>query len=120
MALPTWVKRGILIRISGLLSSHMGQYRALQGVLRGGPPPFQLRQSIVIESMDEAILSRTDEVTNSLVFVDVVGPKRIQDAFTKFFDPVVFSGDNQLDDVVDLSITSAKRGYVSFNMNYRK
>ena len=30
-----------------------------------------------------------------------------------------FSGDNELDDVVDLSITSAKRGYVSFNINYR-
>ena len=30
-----------------------------------------------------------------------------------------FSGNNELDDVVDLSITSAKRGYVSFNINYR-
>ena len=30
-----------------------------------------------------------------------------------------FSGHNNLDDVVDLSITSAKRGYVSFNINYR-
>jgi hypothetical protein len=30
-----------------------------------------------------------------------------------------FSGSNELDDVVDLSITSAKRGYVSFNINYR-
>ena len=30
-----------------------------------------------------------------------------------------FSGHNELDDVVDLSIASAKRGYVSFNMNYR-
>ena len=30
-----------------------------------------------------------------------------------------FSGDNELDDVVDLSIASAKRGYVSFNINYR-
>jgi len=30
-----------------------------------------------------------------------------------------FSGHNELDDVVDLSITSAKRGYVSFNINYR-
>jgi len=30
-----------------------------------------------------------------------------------------FSGHNELDDVVDLSITSAKRGYVAFNINYR-
>ena len=30
-----------------------------------------------------------------------------------------FSGHNELDDVVDLSIASAKRGYVSFNINYR-
>ena len=30
-----------------------------------------------------------------------------------------FSGNNELDDVVDLSITSAKRGYVSVNINYR-
>ena len=30
-----------------------------------------------------------------------------------------FSGHNNLDDVVDLSIASAKRGYVSFNINYR-
>ena len=30
-----------------------------------------------------------------------------------------FSGHNELDDVVDLSITAAKRGYVSFNINYR-
>ena len=30
-----------------------------------------------------------------------------------------FSGNNTADDVVDLSITSAKRGYVAFNMNYR-
>ena len=30
-----------------------------------------------------------------------------------------FSGHNELDDVVDLSITAAKRGYVSFNVNYR-
>ena len=30
-----------------------------------------------------------------------------------------FSGNNELDDVVDLSIASAKRGYVSFNINYR-
>jgi acetyl esterase/lipase len=30
-----------------------------------------------------------------------------------------FSGSNNADDVVDLSITSAKRGYVAFNMNYR-
>jgi len=30
-----------------------------------------------------------------------------------------FSGHNELDDVVDLSISAAKRGYVSFNINYR-
>ena len=30
-----------------------------------------------------------------------------------------FSGHNELDDVVELSIASAKRGYVSFNINYR-
>ena len=30
-----------------------------------------------------------------------------------------FSGHNELDDVADLSIASAKRGYVSFNINYR-
>ena len=30
-----------------------------------------------------------------------------------------FSGNNNADDMVDLSIQSAKRGYVSFNMNYR-
>jgi len=30
-----------------------------------------------------------------------------------------FSGHNELDDVVDLSIAAAKRGYVSFNINYR-
>ena len=30
-----------------------------------------------------------------------------------------FSGHNELDDVVDLSLASAKRGYVSFNINYR-
>ncbi len=30
-----------------------------------------------------------------------------------------FSGNNELDDVTALSITSAKRGYVSFNINYR-
>tara|TARA_B100000029_G_scaffold512957_1_gene611032 strand:+ start:407 stop:1543 length:1137 start_codon:yes stop_codon:yes gene_type:complete len=30
-----------------------------------------------------------------------------------------FSGHNELDDVTDLSIASAKRGYVSFNINYR-
>ena len=30
-----------------------------------------------------------------------------------------FSGNNDLDDMVDLSITSAKRGYVAFNINYR-
>ena len=30
-----------------------------------------------------------------------------------------FSGNNELDDVVDLSITAAKRGYVSFSINYR-
>ena len=30
-----------------------------------------------------------------------------------------FSGNNNLDDMVDLSITSAKRGYVAFNINYR-
>jgi len=30
-----------------------------------------------------------------------------------------FSGDNNADDMVDLSIESAKRGYVSFNANYR-
>jgi len=30
-----------------------------------------------------------------------------------------FSGHNELDDVVDLSITSAKRGYVAVNINYR-
>ena len=30
-----------------------------------------------------------------------------------------FSGHNELDDVVDLSIASAKRGYVAVNINYR-
>ena len=30
-----------------------------------------------------------------------------------------FSGHNELDDVVDLSMASAKRGYVAFNINYR-
>ena len=30
-----------------------------------------------------------------------------------------FSGHNELDDVVDLSIAAAKRGYVSVNINYR-
>ena len=30
-----------------------------------------------------------------------------------------FSGSNELDDVVDLSIASAKRGYVAVNINYR-
>ena len=30
-----------------------------------------------------------------------------------------FLGDNEVDDVVDLSMTSAKRGYVAFNINYR-
>ena len=30
-----------------------------------------------------------------------------------------FSGHNELDDVADLSIASAKRGYVAINMNYR-
>jgi hypothetical protein len=30
-----------------------------------------------------------------------------------------FSGNNEVDDMVDLSIASAKRGYVSFNINYR-
>ena len=30
-----------------------------------------------------------------------------------------FSGHNEVDDMVDLSIASAKRGYVSFNINYR-
>ena len=30
-----------------------------------------------------------------------------------------FSGHNELDDVVDLSIDAAQRGYVSFNINYR-
>jgi len=30
-----------------------------------------------------------------------------------------FSGHNELDDVVDLSIASAKRGYVAININYR-
>ena len=30
-----------------------------------------------------------------------------------------FSGNNELDDVTDLSIASAKRGYVAVSMNYR-
>ena len=30
-----------------------------------------------------------------------------------------FSGTNELDDVVDLSISAAKRGYVAISINYR-
>jgi len=30
-----------------------------------------------------------------------------------------FSGNNELDDVVDLSISAAKRGYVAVSINYR-
>ena len=36
-----------------------------------------------------------------------------------FHSGAFFSGDNELDDMVDLSITSAKRGYVAASINYR-